>query len=142
MFCVSISISHWCHFHLLICCGKSKYVTAAHIKKVYLIRRLDGEVFQVAVFFLKQTKEQHRALREQGTRCCSVYMIKAYVTLKVSKLKGLSLEAAILELYRHRERSVEESASKCTLSSPHPAGGKTLPNLREGAKSLWAPPVN
>ena len=37
------------------------------------------------------------------------------VTLNVPKLKGVQFETAIIERYRRRECSVEESLSRCTL---------------------------
>lgn len=53
------------------------------------------------------------------------------VTLKVSKLKGISFETAIIERYRHRESSVEEALIEMNLV------GVSVRRVEDISEALW-----
>ncbi len=58
------------------------------------------------------------------------------VKLKIPKLKGVSFETAIIELYRRRERSVEEALIEMYLA------GVSVPRIEDITEALWGTKVS
>lgn len=99
-----------------------------------------NELLEAEAEKLTQTARYERNEQRQGYRCGhysrNLTTTSGDVTLKASKLKGLSFETAIIEQSRRRERSVEEALIEMYLT------GVSVRRVEDITEALWGTKVS
>ena len=99
-----------------------------------------NELLEAEAEKLIQVARYERNEQRQGYRSghyrCNLTITSGDVTLKVSKLKGISFETAIIERYRRRESSVKEALIEMFLA------GVSVRRVEDITEALWGSKVS
>ena len=99
-----------------------------------------NELLEAEAEKLTQAARYERNEQRQGYRSGhynrSLTTTSGDLTLKVSKIKGISFETAIIERYRRRENSVEEALIEMYLA------GVSVRRVEDITEALWGSKVS